>query len=420
MNMKKTAGFILCLALSFSLAAANAPAAGALPEPAPSVTAVPSDVTLTLDGKPVQLDAYQIGGSNYFKLRDLAYILSDTEKRFSVTWDEETRTAGMETGGTYSPVGGEATLSTGYRPPREALPTAGAILLDGYDTDFLGYTIEGTNYFKLRDIMSAANVGVSWNEAERIIALDTSEDYMPDSVPLLPGTTPLDTEAIAAKAASVVTIYTYNEMGEEVSQGSGFFIRENGWIASCYHVFADPSASVVAVTDDGKKYAVHSVLGYDVSRDLILVKANGITGATPLALGSAESLRRGQPVVVISSPYNMKNSISSGIVSGFRTDVKLRSEGLTDIQITVPVSRGSSGGPLFDMYGSVRAIIYAKHLFAENANFAIPIGDLYSFMEHLSPTSFEAMREAVEAAAPKEAQEEPSSLSQSAAASYIR
>jgi S1-C subfamily serine protease len=117
----------------------------------------------------------------------------------------------------------------------------------------------------------------------------------------------------------------------------------------------------------------------------------------------------------------MRNTVSSGIVSAFRTDVVLRSEELTDIQITVPVSSGSSGGPMLDMYGNVKGIIYAKHLLAENANFAIPIGDFYPLLEHISPLSFEEMQSQVAAAieAAEAAQSEPSSCTQSAAVSYI-
>jgi hypothetical protein len=423
MKKKQRFSFFLCLVLILSLSTAATPAAGAQSEPSyETITATPSDVILTLDGDEVALTAYNIGGNNYFRLRDLAYIFRDTEKSFGLTWKAETRTIDILSGKTYSPIGDETGLTQNYIP-REAFPLLGTVLLDGHDSDFTAYTIENDIYFKLRDIAAALDVNVSWDDETRTISLNTAGAYIPLSSLPVPGTELLDTEAIAGKAASVVTLYTYDENGIELSQGAGFFIYENGWIVSCYHVFMEPFTNVVAVTDDGKTYAVQKVLAYDTARALIIVKANGIVTATPLALGSEESLRRGQQVVAISSPFDMRNTVSNGIVSAFRTDVELRSEGLPDIQITVPVSSGSSGGPLFDMYGNVKGIIYAKHLLAENANFAIPISDFYPLLDCMTPITFQEMQDqvaaAAAAAAAESAQADPSSLTQSAAAIFI-
>jgi hypothetical protein len=321
----------------------------------------------------------------------------------------------------YTALGDEGVLSHDLEP-KQAIPVTGAILLDGHDTDFTGYGIGGSNYFKLRDIMAAADVGVSWSEETRTINLDTAQSYTAPTIQPSCGTALLDTETIARKAASVVTLYMYDQDGQEVAQGSGFFIRENGWILTCYHVLAKDFSEAIVVTDGGDTFTVQRVLAYDTGKDLAIVKANGITSATPLALASSEGLRRGQPVMSISSPYAMKNTISSGLISGFRTDVDLRSKGLIDVQITAPVSSGSSGAPMFDMYGNVIGIIYAKHLLAENASFAIPINDFYPMLENLTPMTFEEMHELVLAAEVAKAQQkeqtEPSALTQSAAVSY--
>jgi Leucine-rich repeat (LRR) protein len=121
-------------------------------------------------------DAYTINGSNYFKLRDLAFVLSGTEKQFEVEWDSVTGDILLTSGKPYTIVGGEMTgKGDGVKTP---IPTKSKIYLDGEETQFTAYHIEGNNYFKLRDVMKTFDVYVGWDEKTSIITIDTSKRYV--------------------------------------------------------------------------------------------------------------------------------------------------------------------------------------------------------------------------------------------------
>jgi len=140
-----------------------------------TLSAVPTTSAVLVNGSELDFDAYNIEGANYFKLRDLAFALRETDKQFEVSWDAPTKTIALVPGQPYTPVGGE--LSGGGTEARSAVPTAARILLDGKAVSFTAYNIGGNNYFKLRDIGQTLNFGVSWDRTKRIVAIDTGAAY---------------------------------------------------------------------------------------------------------------------------------------------------------------------------------------------------------------------------------------------------
>jgi hypothetical protein len=154
----------LTLAVSFGARGAAAP-----------VTAKPTKSTVLVNGANKAFDAYNISDSNYFKLRDLAYVLNGTEKQFSVGYDDATKAITLTSGQAYTPVGGEMTGKGAEN--KTPTPTSSKIYLDGKDVSFTAYIIEGNNYFKLRDVGIALNFGVNWDAANSTIVIDTSEGY---------------------------------------------------------------------------------------------------------------------------------------------------------------------------------------------------------------------------------------------------
>jgi hypothetical protein len=147
------------------------------PKNAPTaVTAQATKATVTVDGKAVCFQAYNIGGSNYFKLRDLAYALKDGRKSFEVTWDATQGAIAMTTGKTYTPVGGELADAT-VASVTSATPSASLLVADGLQRACSAYNIGGNNYFKLRDIAAIVNFSVDWDSAAQTITLDTSKGY---------------------------------------------------------------------------------------------------------------------------------------------------------------------------------------------------------------------------------------------------
>ena len=150
------------------------------PTPAPTApktqTVNPTASTVYLNGEAKAFEAYNIGGNNYFKLRDLAYVLSGTEKQFEVGYDNATKAIALTSGQPYTAQGGEMTVGDGQ--PKTAAPTPSQIYLDGKELNLTVYNISGNNFFKLRDLMKAVDVYVGYDNATKAITLDTSEGYV--------------------------------------------------------------------------------------------------------------------------------------------------------------------------------------------------------------------------------------------------
>jgi molybdate transport system substrate-binding protein len=142
---------------------------------AADITAAPTAYKVSVDGGAVAFDAYNIGGSNYFKLRDLAAALSSTAAQFEVSWDSKANTIAITGGSAYTSVGGElASRGTKSYP---ATATAAKITLDGKALSLTAYNIEGNNYFKLRDIAEALDFGVDYTEATKEVFIYSASDY---------------------------------------------------------------------------------------------------------------------------------------------------------------------------------------------------------------------------------------------------
>ena len=140
-----------------------------------TVTAISSAQKVTVNGKDVAFDAYNINGNNYFKLRDLAFALTGSEKQFDVGWDGAKNAISLTSGKAYTVVGGELVgKDTG---DKTGTPTASKIYLDGKEVSFTAYNIDGNNYFKLRDIGSTFNFGVDFDSATNTVVIDTSKGY---------------------------------------------------------------------------------------------------------------------------------------------------------------------------------------------------------------------------------------------------
>ena len=148
----------------------------AAPAQSAAVTANPTSASVLVNGVKTDFDAYSIEGNNYFKLRDLACVLSGTEKQFEVSWDGAANAISLTSGQSYTAVGGEMTAGTAGA--KAANPTDSKILLNGAEVSLTAYNIGGNNYFKLRDVGQAFDFGVGWDNATKTITIDTSTGYI--------------------------------------------------------------------------------------------------------------------------------------------------------------------------------------------------------------------------------------------------
>jgi len=122
---------------------------------------------------------------------------------------------------------------------------------------------------------------------------------------------------------------------------------------------------------------VDGMLASDKARDIAVIKAHGENFHT-VTLGDSSQVHVGDEVVAIGNPLSLESTVSNGIISGIRT---IEEEGSKFLQITAPISPGSSGGPLFDMAGQVVGITTLDIKGGESLNFAIPINDVKPMLQ---------------------------------------
>jgi len=188
---------------------------------------------------------------------------------------------------------------------------------------------------------------------------------------------------------SAVAIETFDQRGNTLSRGSGFFIAPDRIITN-RHVI-DRSSRVEVHLMDGKKFPVKGVLAVDGEGDLALLQVDvprelaiplPIVGSTP---------QEGEFVVVIGNPFGLEGSVSNGIVSAVR---EISGYGKI-IQITAPISPGSSGSPVVNMAGQVIGVATLQAAEGQSLNFAVPadriaqlkIGDLQTVSDVTAETN---------------------------------
>ncbi len=166
---------------------------------------------------------------------------------------------------------------------------------------------------------------------------------------------------------SIVSILISNREGNVSGQGSGFFINQEGDLITSRHVLEGASRANV-ITSDGKEYPIKKVVAEDPDGDLILVSIDlENSKVKPLNVRST-SPETGEHVIVIGTPLGLEKTVSDGIVSAVR---EVPGFGKI-IQVTAPISPGSSGSPVVDMKGEVIGIATFFIVAGQNLNFAIP------------------------------------------------
>lgn len=165
---------------------------------------------------------------------------------------------------------------------------------------------------------------------------------------------------------SAVAIETFSEDGRTVSRGSGFFVAPDR-IVTNNHVI-EKAARVEVQLANGKRFISKGALAVDVESDLALLQIDVPAElASPLPIVQRPPLE-GESIVVIGNPFGLEGSVSNGIVSAIR---EISGYG-TIIQITAPISPGSSGSPVVNMFGQVIGVATAQASEGQSINFAIP------------------------------------------------
>jgi V8-like Glu-specific endopeptidase len=212
-----------------------------------------------------------------------------------------------------------------------------------------GFTLSSSNP---SDISSSSSPSQSI-EASTIKSLLSSEDIYQKMNP------------------GVVFIEAFAENGSLIGSGSGIIVGENGTVLTNYHVIVNssrPSYVSIKLTN-GQVYKAYKVLAYDKIRDIAVLKIDSVEKLPALELGNSEEIKVGQNIFTIGYPLGVGSVMSTGIISSAKTTV----EDKEFIQISAPISPGSSGGALINAYGAVIGITTATLTEGQNMNLAVPI-----------------------------------------------
>lgn len=177
---------------------------------------------------------------------------------------------------------------------------------------------------------------------------------------------------------SVVLLLMEDAHGQQVSLGSGFFVRD-GVIAAGLHVIEGAHKGYYKHVGYKKKYPLAGIVAADSAHDLVLLAAPGARAA-PLPFGDSRKVAVGDPIYAVGSPKGFEGTFSQGIVSGIRD-----AESRTLLQITAPISRGSSGGPVLNADGKVIGMAMATHSGGQNLNFALPVAYVQALLAEMQP-----------------------------------
>ena len=186
-----------------------------------------------------------------------------------------------------------------------------------------------------------------------------------------PPDTAVNRQDIARSTAAVLTIVGYDNAGNEEAQGSGFILTGEGLGATNYHVL-EGAQRAFAQCCNGRKFEIKTIEGADSDKDLVVFQlqeqgTSGLPNGLPsVALDTTGGISVGEKVITIGSPQGLENTVSDGIISAIRSDNSVRY-----LQITAPISPGSSGSPVLNENGQVIGIATMQMREGQNLNFAV-------------------------------------------------
>ncbi|MCI8341738.1 MAG: trypsin-like serine protease [Firmicutes bacterium] len=294
----------------------------------------------------------------------------------SVVWDESSQTAKVHS------ENGDVEIKLGSN---ELKTSNGTVLMD----TTASINADGRIYIPIRHVLEALNFEILWKsnvDCDTISIITGNKNVKHAMTP----------NEISKKASGAV-FYMEVFQGETLTgTGSGFFIDPNGIAVTNYHVIENTTSAVVTLTD-GSQHKVENILYYNKEEDVavleILPKTNdlGEKVAFPfLETSNSEYVENGDKIYAIGSPQGLQNSITDGIVSNKQ---RIGDSGNLYIQISAPISSGSSGGALLNEYAQVIGITSATIQNGQNLNLAVPINRVTDGLENASRIPYEAVFE---------------------------
>ena len=179
-----------------------------------------------------------------------------------------------------------------------------------------------------------------------------------------------DVKAINKAAKSVLMLEVYDSDNQLISTGSGFVTFDNYTLVTNEHVIKDAEL-IIGLSDEGNQYMITKVVAADPDRDIAILEFFSPTDLISLPIAEGYNAQRAEPIATIGSPLGLKNSVSLGNISALFDE-----NGVSYIQFTAPISKGSSGGVLLNANSQVIGITTATLVEGQNINLAISIDEV--------------------------------------------
>ena len=167
---------------------------------------------------------------------------------------------------------------------------------------------------------------------------------------------------------AIVVIHAYDFNGDPLGQGSGVILNDKGLLVTNFHIFSGGEKMVLIHKEDTIKYT--DIVGVDVEKDVLILKLER-NDFPNIPIGDSDGIKIGEEVYAIGSPMGLENTITKGIVSGYRATLGDLKQGF--VQIDASLSPGSSGGAVLNSKGELIGISTLGIRGGQNLNFAIPI-----------------------------------------------
>ena len=217
-----------------------------------------------------------------------------------------------------------------------------------------------------------------WNMSEVLLNIASQQDQTTTEIPIEQRTTtPQTPQQIAKRAlASTVLLATQDANGNTLGYGSGFFVG-TGKIATNFHVIKGTTRKYAKLIGEEKWYAIENIAATDEEHDLAVLRVKSIN-LTALPLANSDNVEIGETVYAVGNPRGfLEGTVSDGIISSIRVERNKRW-----LQMTAPISPGSSGGPVLNTRGEVIGVSVGG-VDGQNLNFVVPSNYLKALLRRV-------------------------------------
>jgi len=325
------------------------------------VSASPSNWSVYVNGELTALKGYNIGGTNYYKLRDIAMAVSGTAKQFDVNWKAETNEIFMTSALPYTVAGGELSDKADFQE-RKAYPTKSPIYLDNKLVNYNSYYINGNNYFRLREILKSFDIGLSWKNEDKSVNINTSLSYVEEN----------ESTKDEDLASKIVVVRKLDEYRNTVSESLGFLISEDGKVATSF--LAIRGAEAVTVSYPGKaEKDIEGIVAWDKEKNIAVIKTDLETNS-PVVIKDGDVSAQDKIIAYTNTGKAAVVPIEGKVIDKIAST---RTKGSYDFMLSLKLDENSVGTPVADASGRVVGIAYSGIYQGSQQMLMIPISEIY-------------------------------------------